>query len=67
MKIEELIAIVRAEVPAFDRNEQERTVHAVIKGMGFHLSNDGEVCDPRPPKLMTYPNNNVRWRGGGRR
>ena len=43
-------------------------VKATVEGLGFHVANDGEICDPRPKPSPSYPQQqNARWRGSRRR
>lgn len=53
-----------------NRATVELVVRSTIDGLGFHISDKtGEVCDPRPRKVINYPydQRNARWNGSGQR
>lgn len=43
-------------------------VDATVIGVGFHVDNDGNICDPRPaPRPETPRTNGVRYHGQKKR
>jgi hypothetical protein len=79
MTFEQLVDHVRGKVreqlglftlpPSLSRDVVEAFVKATIGGLGFHVNDAGDVCDPRPRPVTTFPNNQngVRYSGQQRR
>lgn len=73
MTLEQLVKHVQSKLNESDDGSSaqllnlETIVRATIDGLGFHISNSGEVCDPRPQPVNVFTpprQQNVRWRGG---
>jgi hypothetical protein len=70
--LEQLVArasteLDNAQVDAGGRDVVERIVRATITGLGFHVTNTGEVGDPRPKAVEFQYAQNARWSGGPNR
>lgn len=76
--VERVDAKISADIGGIANEDMTReivecAVRATIAGLGFYIVEaTGEVGDPRPAPVTTYPNNvqhqvGVRWRGGRRR
>ena len=64
---ERVIDALRAEACDEDGRMLVRmAVRATVEAIGFHVSADGEICDPRPKKEAWTPPSPANWRKGRR-